>query len=248
MFKTTNPYLKNIDYLEGENALRVNHNESRILSLMFCLIVAVSYILPYLVIGALNDTVSVIFIIGSFIISLSSFVLGLKIKRLETLLTITNMVFTAFFLGLTSEFFRLLILDRFNSYDGYIINAFTASIIASITVSTLIEYLFGNYVRNFFFRFLIGYGVLLTIAILMMLSINSSTQSFPLAKCILVAAFFSLLVMFIATIYYENTRFMIIDGVKKNNTWRISFSIIALITWFLIDLFYLIKYSFGKRK
>ena len=252
MFKTNNPYIpKNEEKEEGYNT-KLLLNNAKVLSLVFSLFLAISYVLPFLLYKSLSSTIVIIFLITSFILSLLSFFLNLLIKNkpktIEIIISVLFVFSLGFFLGIFSEYFRNLILNNMNSYDGYILIIATSSIILSILVISFLEYVFGPYIKNFFFVMLIGYTLIFIILFVISFALSKNVFGFSLMKNLMSGSLVSLYFTFLCSIYFENIKNSIFEGINKKDIVKASLSPLSLVLWFPIDFVRLVIFSFKKTK
>ena len=249
MYKPINPLLEKSNYIETSEPVSKNLQYSSILSLLFSLILAIFYLS--------TETLFQTFITGSlapFIVALSStlftvllFILLSFITKKNKVLMIFYVIFEGISLGSISHYFLSL-----NTYSaimiGNIILSISSAIVVSLFITSLINFIVRDKIKNFIIVFLVSLGLSLIVSVGLNFYFSYVFNSFKIIPSLLSSVLTVLIVVFMSHVYYEVIRENIKYDDLKYDLFLLSILNISLIKMFIFEIFSYFIYTFKKKR
>lgn len=249
MYKPVNPLLEKSNYIETSEPVSKNVQYSSILSLLFSLILAIFYLTTMTLFESLisSNIVSFIVALSSTLISVLFFILLSVITKKNKVLMVSYVVFEGISLGSIPHYF----LDL-NTYStiliGNIILSISSALVVSLFITSLINFILRDKLKNFIIVFLFSLGLSLLVSVGLNFYFSYVFNSFKIIPSLLSSVLTVLIVVFMSHVYYEVIRENIKYDDLKYDLFLLSILNISLIKMFIFEIFSYFIYTFKKKR
>ena len=244
MLVSRNYFLRKYPHIEEDEYLRVDFRDTKLLSLAFSLISAISFFATFVLFKYTNETFDLIYVFSSIILSILTIVLSLRFKL--RIAYILYKVFEGAFLASLSVYLKLKFMDWFDTNEGYMFISAAAAIIVSNLVVSIFYLLFGIGIRNFTFMLISSFAFIMLLGAGLFFYFSKIVYGFSFFSNILVIIPISLYFTFLSIMYNEEGIKIINEGCKKYYTWSISFALTLVFPYSFIEFINILKHNSHK--
>lgn len=244
MLVSKNYFLRKYPHTDEDEYLRADFRDTKLLTVAFSLISAISFFATYFLFKYTNTTFDLIFIFSSIILSILTIVLSIRFKLRITY--ILYKVFEGAFLASLSIYLKLKFVDWFDTNEGFLFISAAAAIVASNLVVSIFYSLFGVGIRNFIFMLLSSFTFIILLSVGILFYFSKVVYGFSFFRNLLVIIPFSLYFTFLSIMYNEEGIKIINEGCKKYYTWSISFALTLVFPYSFIEFINILKYNSHK--
>ena len=244
MLSPRNIFLRNYPHLEEDEYLRADFRDTRLLSVAFSLISAISFFAILIIFRYTSDIFDLIISSSSIILMIVTFILSYRYKLRWSF--ILYKVLEGVFLASTSIFFKIKFYDWFETNEGFLFISASSAIVVSGFVVSIFYLLFGMGIRNFYFMYFSSFLFLIIISLGIFLYISKIVYGFTFINNFLVVIPILIYFLFISIMYAEESIKIINNGCKKHYTWAISFATTLAFPYSFIELINIFRYNSRK--
>lgn len=249
MYKPINPLLEKTNYIETNVVVSKNVQYSSILSLLFSLILAIFYLTTITLFQALisDNVVSFIVALSSTLITVLFFILLSFISKKNKIIMSLYVVFEGISIGSIPHYFLNL-----NTYTtiiiGDILLSFFSTIVVSLFITSLVNFVLRDKIKNFIIIFLVSLGLSLLVSMGLNFYFDYTFDSFNIIPALLSSTLIVLIITFMSHVYYEVIRENIKYDDLKYDLFLLSILNISLIKMFIFEIISYFIYTIKKRK
>lgn len=244
MLVSRNYFLRKYPHIEEDEYLRADFRDTKLLSLAFSLISAISFFATFILFKYTNETFDLIYVFSSVILSILTIVLSLRFK-----LTVTYILYKVFegaFLASLSTYLKIKFVDWFETYEGYMFITAAATIVISNLVVSLYYLFFGIGIRNFTISLVTSFAFIMLVGVGLLFYFSRIVNGFSFFNDLLVIIPISLYFTFLSIMYNEEGIRIINEGCKKYYTWSISFALTLVFPYSFIEFINILKHNSRK--
>ena len=249
MYKPINPLLEKTNYIETNEVVSKNVQYSSILSLLFSLVLAIFYLTTITLFQALisDNVVSFIVALSSTLITVLFFILLSFISKKNKIIMSLYVVFEGISIGSIPHYFLNL-----NTYTtiiiGDILLSLSSAIVVSLFITSLVNFVLRDKIKNFIIIFLVSLGLSLLVSMGLNFYFDYTFDSFNIIPSLLSSTLVVLIITFMSHVYYEVIRENIKYDDLKYDLFLLSILNISLIKMFIFEIFSYFIYTLKKRK
>ncbi len=244
MLLSKNYFLRKYPHIEEDEYLRVDFRDTKLLSLAFSLISAISFFITFILFKYTNETFDLIYAFSSIILSIATIVLSLRFKLRITY--IFYKVFEGAFLASISIYLKLKFLDWFETNEGYMFISAASAIVVTSLITSIFYLLFGVGIRNFFISLISIFLFIMLLSAGLFFYFSKIVYGFSFFNNILIIIPIVLYFSFLSVMYNEEGIKIINEGCKKYYTWSLSFALTLVFPYSFIEFINILKHNSRK--
>ena len=249
MYKPINPLLEKTNYIETSEPVSKNVQYSSILSLLFSLILAIFYLTTASLFQIIitENIVSFIVALSSTILTVLFFIILSFISKKNKVLMVFYVILEGISLGSIPHYFLNL-----NTYStimiGNVLLSISSAILVSLFITSLINFIARDKIKNFIIVLFISLGLSLLISLGLNFYLNYVLNGFEIIPSLLSSVLIVLIAVFMSHVYYEVIRENIKYDDLKYDLFLLSILNISLIKMSIFEIFSYFIHTLKKRK